>query len=132
MKHNNKPIIFYDEVCALCNFSLKFLINNDVSNMLLFSPLQGKVAKQMLSEDYQKNLNTLVIVNNCEIYTKANAIKFLIEHIQEFKKFRILLLIPNPIINLCYFFIGKVSYSLFGKAKNCLYLDNRFKSKFLI
>ena len=57
MKHNNKPIIFYDEVCALCNFSLKFLINNDVSNMLLFSPLQGKVAKQMLSEDYQKNLN---------------------------------------------------------------------------
>ena len=87
MKHNNKPIIFYDEVCALCNFSLKFLINNDVSNMLLFSPLQGKVAKQMLSEDYQKNLNTLVIVNNCEIYTKANAIKFLIEHIQEFKKF---------------------------------------------
>ena len=129
---NEKPIIFYDEVCALCNYSLKFLINNDKKNFFLFSPLQGQIAKQMLDEDYQKNLNTFVIVNNNKIHTKAKAIKFLIRNVEGFKKFRFLLLIPSPIIDLFYVLVGQIRYKFFGKTKNCLYLDNRFKNKFLV
>lgn len=129
---NEKPIIFYDEVCALCNYSLKFLINNDKRNFFLFSPLQGQIAKQMLDEDYQKNLNTFVIVNNNKIHTKAKAIKFLIRNVEGFKKFRFLLLIPSPIIDLFYVLVGQIRYKVFGKTKNCLYLDNRFKNKFLV
>lgn len=129
---NKKPILFYDEVCALCNHSLKFLINNDRKNSLLFSPLQGHIAKKMLDEVYQKNLNTFVVLNNNKIYTKAKAIKFLIKNVEGFKKFRVLLLIPNPIINLFYVLVGQIRYKLFGKTKNCLYLDNRFKNKFLV
>ena len=129
---NEKPIIFYDEVCALCNYSLKFLINNDERNFFLFSPLQGQIAKQMLDEDYQKNLNTFVIVNNNKIHTKAKAIKFLIRNVEGFKKFSFLLLIPSPIIDLFYVLVGQIRYKVFGKTKNCLYLDNRFKNKFLV
>jgi predicted DCC family thiol-disulfide oxidoreductase YuxK len=111
---------------------LKFLINNDKKKKILFSPLQGQIAKQMLNEDYQKNLNTFVIINNNKIHTKAKAIKFLIRNVEGFKKFSFLLLIPSPIIDLFYVLVGQIRYKFFGKTKNCLYLDNRFKNKFLV
>ncbi len=35
-------VIFYDGVCALCHFAVKFLIARDRAGVLRFAPLQGE------------------------------------------------------------------------------------------
>ncbi len=43
-------IIFFDGVCNLCNFWVKFVIRNDPSGIFHFSSLQSKFAKNFLEK----------------------------------------------------------------------------------
>ena len=127
-----KNIIFYDDNCVLCNYSIQFVIKNDPKSQFLFAPLQGKLAKKSIDLIYIKKLDTLVISSNGNSYVKGKAIKFIIRHLKSLSLYKWVLFIPNPILNLAYFFLGKIRYKFFGKSKNCLYLNKQLKKRFII
>ena len=127
-----KNIIFYDDNIFLCNHSIQFLIKKDPQNQFVFAPLQGKLAKKSIDLIYIKKLDSFVILSNCNSYVKARAIKFIIRHLETLSFYKWVLFIPNPILDLAYSFVGKIRYKVFGKSKNCLYLNKEIKKRFII
>ena len=129
---DRENIIFYDDNCVLCNYSIQFLIKTDPQNQSLFAPLQGELAKKSIDLIYIKKLDSFVILSNCNSYVKARALKFIIRHLETLSFYNWLLFIPNPILDLAYSFVGKIRYKVFGKSKNCLYLNKEIKKRFII
>ena len=127
-----KNIIFYDDNCVLCNHSIQFLIKKDLQNQFVFAPLQGKLAKKSIDLIYIKKLDSFVVLSNGNSYVKGRAIKFIIQNLKTLSFYKWVLFIPNSIIDLVYSFIGKIRYKVFGKSKNCLYLNKKIKNRFII
>ena len=127
-----KNIIFYDDNCVLCNHSIQFLIKKDRQNQFLFAPLQGKLAKKSIDDVYIKKLDSFVILSNGNSYVKGKAIKFIIQNLKTLSFYKWVLFVPNSILDLVYSFIGKIRYKVFGKSKNCLYLNKKIKNRFII
>ncbi|MGY9059584.1 MAG: thiol-disulfide oxidoreductase DCC family protein [Candidatus Puniceispirillales bacterium] len=127
-----KNIIFYDDNCVLCNHSIQFLIKKDLQNQFVFAPLQGKLAKKSIDLIYIKKLDSFVVLSNGNSYVKGKAIKFIIQNLKTLSFYKWVLFIPNSILDLVYSFIGKIRYKVFGKSKNCLYLNKKIKNRFII
>ena len=127
-----KNIIFYDDNCVLCNHSIQFLIKKDLQNQFVFAPLQGKLAKKSIDLIYIKKLDSFVLLSNGNSYVKGRAIKFIIQNLKTLSFYKWVLFIPNSILDLVYSFIGKIRYKVFGKSKNCLYLNKKIKNRFII
>ena len=127
-----KNIIFYDDNCVLCNHSIQFLIKKDLQNQFVFAPLQGKLAKKSIDLIYIKKLDSFVVLSNGSSYVKGRAIKFIIQNLKTLSFYKWVLFIPNSILDLVYSFIGKIRYKVFGKSKNCLYLNKKIKNRFII
>ena len=127
-----KNIIFYDDNCVLCNHSIQFLIKKDLQNQFVFAPLQGKLAKKSIDLIYIKKLDSFVVLSNGNSYVKGKAIKFIIQNLKTLSFYKWVLFIPNSILDLVYYFIGKIRYKVFGKSKNCLYLNKKIKNRFII
>ena len=105
MKSNSyKNIIFYDDNCVLCNYSIQFLIKKDLQNQFVFAPLQGKLAKKSIDLIYIKKLDSFVVLSNCNSYVKGKAIKFIIQNLKTLSFYKWVLFIPNPILDLVYSF----------------------------
>ena len=90
-----KNVIFYDDNCALCNFSISFIIKNDPDHKFYFSPIQGDIAKKVLDIKYINNINSLVLLSNVEVYTKARAVKYIIYSLYKLKFYKFIIFIPN-------------------------------------
>jgi len=43
-----KPIVFFDGVCAMCNTFVNFALRIDRRQQFLFAPLQGETARKLL------------------------------------------------------------------------------------
>ena len=129
---NKKNIIFYDDNCVLCNYSIKFLIKKDLQNKFSFAPLQGKLAKKSIDLIHIKNLDTFMILNNGNIFIRGEAIKFIISNLESLFFYKWILFTPNFILDLVYSYVGKIRYKVFGKSKNCLYLNKDLKKRFII
>ena len=127
-----KNLIFYDDNCVLCNHSIQFLIKKDLQNQFVFAPLQGKLAKKSIDLIYIKKLDSFVVLSNGNSYVKGKAIKFIIQNLKTLSFYKWVLFIPNSILDLVYSFIGKIRYKIFGKSKNCLYLNKKIKNRFII
>ena len=127
-----KNIIFYDDNCVLCNHSIQFLIKKDLQNLFVFAPLQGKLAKKSIDLIYIKKLDSFVVLSNGNSYVKGKAVKFIIQNLKTLSFYKWVLFIPNSILDLVYSFIGKIRYKVFGKSKNCLYLNKKIKNRFII
>ena len=127
-----KNIIFYDDNCVLCNHSIQFLIKKDLQNQFVFAPLQGKLAKKSIDLIYIKKLDSFVVLSNGNSYVKGKAVKFIIQNLKTLSFYKWVLFIPNSILDLVYSFIGKIRYKVFGKSRNCLYLNKKIKNRFII
>ena len=44
----NKPVIFFDGVCGMCNTFINLIIRIDRKQTFLFAPLQGSTARDLL------------------------------------------------------------------------------------
>jgi len=43
------PLVLYDDVCALCNATVAFVLNRDRGRTVRFAPLQGETAASLLA-----------------------------------------------------------------------------------
>lgn len=69
----DKPIIFFDGVCGLCNAFVDFVFLRDTQHRFLFASLQSQAAQRLLPKDLVTDLNTVVLWENGHIKTKSQA-----------------------------------------------------------
>ncbi|HUQ68246.1 MAG TPA: DCC1-like thiol-disulfide oxidoreductase family protein [Planctomycetaceae bacterium] len=116
-----RPIVFFDGVCGLCNFWVDFLISRDPDGRLAFAPLQGETARQLLSESDRQSLHSLVLWTQPWAYRKSAAVVRIAWQLGGVWSVlgTMLWLVPLPIRNLGYDVVARNRYRLFGKKETC-------------
>lgn len=131
----DKPILFFDGVCGLCNSSVNFVLVRDKNSELYFSPLQGETAKQLLSAEDLAHIDTVIFrpVEGKQLYRRSAAVVRLLWMLSFPWNFLgwVLWCVPLPIRDLGYRIIVRFRYRLFGKYETCRLPTSEERAHFL-
>ena len=129
----NKKIIFYDGLCAMCNRFIRILITLDKKEKFLLAPLQGKNGK-ILQNKFSKELKGIdsVIFYNKQVYTKSSAVINILSELGGIYKLAYIFnIIPSFISDSIYDYIARNRFQWFGKLDKCPIPEKKNISRFL-
>jgi predicted DCC family thiol-disulfide oxidoreductase YuxK len=128
-----KPIIFYDDVCVMCNGFVNLLLKVDRREQFLFASLKGETASKLLPplpEDPTKW--SMVYVDekgihdqsdaSLEVYRRMGGIWWLLSLAR---------FIPRSIRNPVYRVLARNRYRWFGKRDTCRMPSVSERARFL-
>lgn len=116
----NKPILFYDGDCGFCQNSVQFILKHESEALLNFAPLQGDYALQHLPKELTDDLNSLVILDNQQIYTKSNAALFVAQSLSfPYSLAKIGKCIPLTVRDGLYKLVARNRFKLSKGSKTC-------------
>ena len=130
----DKPIIFFDGICNLCNSSVQFIIKRDTNNLFLFSSLQSDAAKDILLQYKLENydLSSIILLEDGVMYQKSTAILKIARKLTGISKYLYAFkIVPTSIRDGIYALIAKNRYKWFGKRTSCMLPTTALKSRFL-
>jgi predicted DCC family thiol-disulfide oxidoreductase YuxK len=129
---NTKCIVFYDGVCKFCNGSVNALVKLDKSGKLFFSPLQGDMAKKLLTDADWSNPQSLVYMRRGVIYRSSSAVIYSLADASLWMRWvHLFRLLPVGLRNGIYGFIAENRYRWFGKYDSCIVPDESTRRRFL-
>jgi predicted DCC family thiol-disulfide oxidoreductase YuxK len=128
-----KPIIFYDDVCVMCNGFVNIMLTIDRRQQFLFAPLGGETSRKILPplpED--PGQWSMIYVDEAgvhdrsdaslEVYRRLGGIWWLLSLAQ---------LVPRWIRNPAYRVLARNRYRWFGKRDTCRLPTAEEKARFL-
>ncbi|MGZ3744956.1 MAG: thiol-disulfide oxidoreductase DCC family protein [Pseudobdellovibrionaceae bacterium] len=117
---SQKPIIFFDGICPLCNGFVDQVVRKDHKFQFLFAPLQGETAKENLPFLDPSHLETIVLLESERKYERADAILRILTRLGGFyKMFIIGYLLPSFARDALYSWVARHRYSWFGQLDSC-------------
>jgi predicted DCC family thiol-disulfide oxidoreductase YuxK len=115
-----KPVIFFDGVCGLCNRSVDFLIRHDKRRLFLFAPLQGETAAKELSGSFTEQPDTIILKEDLQVYYKSTAVLRILSKIGGVWKLTAAgYIIPRYLRDIIYDIVANNRYKIFGKKESC-------------
>ncbi len=130
----NKPILFFDGVCNLCNGLVQFVIKRDPKAKIQFASLQSSLGQEKLRE---LNLDTehydsFIFFDGKENFIKSSASLSVIKNLNGlWPLLFVFIIIPRFIRNPIYSFVAKRRYRWFGKQDSCWIPTPELKSRFI-
>lgn len=119
-KDAQKPILFFDGVCGLCNRFVDFVLRHDRRGVFLLAPLQGKTAERFLNRKDREDLDSVVLLLNGRPRYRSSAALRVIARLGGFwSLFGLFLLIPPPLRDWVYGLVARNRYRMFGKFETC-------------
>lgn len=115
----NRPVVFFDGVCHLCNSFVDWVVRHDRDKRILFAPLQGETAANHLTPEQRKELSSVLVKDGDRILEKSEAVLRVLAELPGWKSLATLRLIPRPLRDLVYDFVAKNRYRWFGKYETC-------------
>lgn len=122
-------IVFFDGICNLCNQSVDYMIRQPELDEFMFSSIQGEAARKYLTPEEIQNLNSVVVIDGANKYTKSSAAIYMLGKVNYLWK--ILWLIPEFLRNAVYNFIAKNRYKFWGHKDSCRLPADDEKKRFL-
>lgn len=115
-------IVLYDGHCNLCSSSVEFIVQRDYRNLYTLIPLQSKEGQAKLQQ-YNlplNNFNTVVLLQNDEVYTASTAALMIAKNLSGVVYYlHIFIVVPVVLRDFIYKLIAKSRYKLFGKSESC-------------
>jgi predicted DCC family thiol-disulfide oxidoreductase YuxK len=128
-----KPVIFFDDVCIMCNTFVNLLLKVDRRQQFFFAPLRGETASKLLPplpEDPGKW--SMVYVDEARIHDESDA------SLEVYRRLggawwllSLARFIPRSIRNPVYRVIARNRYRWFGKRETCRLPSAEEKARFL-
>ncbi len=120
-------LILFDGVCNLCSSSVRFIIRRD----LQFATLQS-VAGQRLAQRYGiAGLESVVLIQQGKVYQQSSAALRIARQLNGlWPLLYVLIVIPRPVRDAVYDFIGQRRYRWFGKTEACWLPDPAIQNRF--
>jgi predicted DCC family thiol-disulfide oxidoreductase YuxK len=116
-----KPVIFYDDVCVMCNSFVNLILRLDRRQHFLFAPLGGETASKILpplSRDPSKW--TMVYVDESGSHDQSDASLEVYRRLGgPWRLLSLAQLFPRSIRNPVYRVIARNRYRWFGKRETC-------------
>lgn len=112
--------ILFDGTCHLCLGSVRFLFRHDNGAGYRFAWLQSPAARRLLSDVVVPAADSVVLVQRGRVYFRSTAILRAVSGLGGgWKLASALLLIPRPLRDAVYDFIGARRYRWFGQSTHC-------------
>ena len=118
MNSESNNIVFFDGLCGLCSQFVDFVLKVDKNHRFKFSPLQSDFAGQKLPAELTRDLSTVVIIIDGQIYTKARAVLTLFDRLGGvWKVIALFRFLPQALLNAGYNLIAKYRYLILPKRQ---------------
>jgi predicted DCC family thiol-disulfide oxidoreductase YuxK len=128
-----KPIIFFDDVCGMCNAFVNLVLRIDRKQTFVFAPLQGSTAHDMLpplSDDAREW--SMVYVDEAGVHDQSDASLEVYRRLGGiWRLLSLLRFIPHFIRNPVYRIIARNRYHWFGKRDSCRIPTSEEQARFL-
>jgi len=129
-----RPVILFDGVCNLCTGSVRFVIERDSRKQFRFASLQSPVAEKLLGAQGRDGdrLESVVLVVGERTYRKSTAALLIARRLDGlWPLLSALLVIPGPLRDAVYDWIGRRRYRMFGKRAACWKPQPELADRFL-
>src|SRR5689334_9135116 len=128
-----KPIVFFDGMCVLCNRFADWLFKHDRKGKFLLASLQGQTAQKMLKTMPTDEAQwSIVVINQGQPLMRSDAVFFILSELgggwKILSYFRIL---PKAVRDFFYNFIARRRRRWFGQRATCRVPQSDEKEKFL-
>lgn len=127
-------IIYFDGVCNLCNWSVRFVIKHDKKRIYSFASLQTNFAKNQSIHINGQDIkfDTIIYAEDDFKYEKSDAIlKIMIGFGGLWRLIKIFRVIPKTWRDGLYDMIASNRYRWFGKKDQCMVPSNDIASRFI-
>lgn len=135
-----QPLILFDGICNLCSTSVQFVIKQDHQELFYFAALQSQIGMEITArstaqtteQTHSHQLDSVLLYHNGKVYKKSSAALQTLKLLGGIWSLAYLfILVPLPIRNFIYDFIGRRRYRWFGKKKQCWLPDASLNKRFL-
>lgn len=130
----DKPILFFDGVCNLCNNTVQFIIRHDKKQQFLFAPLQSSAGAQALQAVPAASLKTgsVILFYRGTFYTRSASVLKVCSLLGGWLNLLLAGYILPPFIrNALYDFIARNRYKWFGHKDECMIPTPELKARFI-
>lgn len=116
---SDRPLVFFDGVCHLCNGFVDFVLRHDSSLRIQFAPLQGETAARFLGPDQRQALSTVFVRSGDVLLEKSDAILKVLGELPRWRWTRVFRAVPRPLRDLIYDLVARRRYAWFGERETC-------------
>lgn len=126
---DRQRLVLFDGVCALCHWSVRFLVARDRSRLLRYAPLQGKAAGAepavaRFLEAAGGKLESLLYLRrqgrDLELLARSDAILAILDELGgPWRLLALTRVVPRPIRDWLYDLVGRHRYRWFGRYEAC-------------
>ncbi|HWC78305.1 MAG TPA: DCC1-like thiol-disulfide oxidoreductase family protein, partial [Blastocatellia bacterium] len=121
------PVLLYDGLCGFCDRSVQLILRNDSRMTLLFAPLQGDYAKEIVARHPElRGIDSLVFVEPSggakgeKAYVRSDAALRVANYLGgAWKLALVAYAVPRFIRDYLYDQFAKRRYRWFGKYESC-------------
>lgn len=106
----NNTVLFFDGSCGMCDTTVQFILKNEKTRELKFSPLQSDFAKTFLGQrNVVVDYKTIIIFHKGQVYYKTRAFIVMFSYLKMPISLlgQLLKLVPLNIANIVYDYISR-------------------------
>jgi len=129
-----KQVILFDGVCNLCNSSVQFVIQRDLSGKFNYAALQSAAGQQLLEAHGLpvSDLYSIILIKDGKAYQRSRAALEVARQLSGlWPLLYVFIIVPPFIRNGIYNWISRNRYRWFGKKDECMIPTPELKSRFL-
>lgn len=131
---DDKPIIFFDEICVLCSGFVGNVLRNDRHGTFRFSTTQSPIGQAVYRHFGLDPVNnrTFLLLDEGRAYHKGDAALATARHMwHPWPLARIFRLLPRSVRDGLYDLVAKCRYRIFGIKDVCMMPDKAHAGRFL-
>jgi len=131
-KATEKPVIFFDGYCNLCNKAVQWVLRHDTRAVYKLAPLTSTPAREKLPPHLLDNVDSIVLLEAGRVYTKSTAALKILRRIGGgYRWLYAFILVPPLIRDSIYDVVARFRYRWFGKRESCMMPTADVKERFL-
>lgn len=117
----DRPIVFYDGECGLCDRFVQFVLRHDRDARFQFAPLQGETFAGYRPRVDAADLSTMVLADEAGLHTRSTAALRVLRRLGGAwgPLGGLGLLLPRPLRDLGYRAVARVRHRLFARPDAC-------------
>jgi len=117
-----QSIIFFDDVCVLCNGLVRFVLRVDTHEVFLFASLTSDAATKYLSRwpEICEDADSVIVLTGDSVYVRSRAVFQILQQLSwPWNLLLVFRLLPLRITDYLYDFVARNRYQWFGRHEVC-------------
>lgn len=130
---SEKPIIFFDSTCLMCNTTVQNLLKLDTAGKLSYAPLMGETWKSFFGDKHPEK-DAIILIDKDGVTDSSTAIIKVLKTLGGAWNIPAFMgkVIPQKLRDGVYKYIAKNRYKWFGQVDHCIIPTAEQRGRFLL